>query len=60
MTRPDAIYFNAIIEANKLGAKGFQIVEAIMPQSAGESYRIKFVITRPIPRSATQKDWYEE
>ena len=56
----DPIYLSAIMEANKLGAKGLQVVGAEMPHSAADDYRIKLIIMRPIPRGAASKAWFDE
>ena len=55
----DPIYLNAIIEANKLGARGIQVIGAEMPSSALDDYRIKLFITTPIIGTACEKQWFE-
>ncbi len=56
----DSIYLNAIMEANKLGAKGYQVIGAEMPHSAADDYKIKLIIIRPILRGAADKLWFDE
>lgn len=51
---------DAIIRANKLGAKGVQVVWAEWPKSATEDQRIILVIQEPLVTNATEKLWYED
>lgn len=60
MSKIDSIYYNAIIEANKFGAKGWQVVGAEMSDRATDNYKIKLMLMRPIPKSASQMEWFDE
>jgi len=56
----DSIYLNAIIEANKAGARGWQVIGAEMPDNVADDYRIRLTLIRPSLRSATQREWFDK
>ena len=47
----------AIIQANKLGARGFRVIGIIEPAATEPDY--KFIIDSP-EQSAIDRAWYEE
>ena len=56
----DPIYLDAIIRANKLGAIGVQVIGAYLPDRATEDYKVRLVSMTPLPRTATQREWFDE
>lgn len=53
------MYEEAIYKANKLGAKGLQVIGIILPRSATDDPRISFIVKVPEQQSATDKLWYD-
>jgi len=56
----EPIYQRAIKRANKLGAKGFEVVEIIEPQNATDDPEIRFVSRKPESGAATEKQWFDD
>lgn len=54
------LFLDALKRANKLGAKGMQIVDYIMPESAMSDYRITLITAIVEPRTAAEGNWYDE
>lgn len=50
---------DAIVRANKLGAKGIQVVGYGESQSASASKCLVLVTQTPILVTASEKEWYE-
>lgn len=50
----DDVVWHAIVEANKLGGRGLQVVGCIEPTSAGQSADYKLVIRAP-----NDPSWYD-
>jgi len=53
------MWINAIYRANKIGAKGLQIVGIAEPQSATADRIIIFTITKP-QETAASTPWYDK
>ena len=49
----------AIIRANKLGAKGYQVVAIKEPECATSDGKLTLVLTKPRIGNATDIPWYE-
>jgi len=55
----DAIIVDAIKRANKLGAKGIEVVGYTEPYSASQDLRIMLIVKLPELTSACDRAWYE-
>ncbi len=55
-----ALFLDALIRANKLGAKGMRVVDYILPESAISDYRITLISAIVEPRTAAEGNWYDE
>lgn len=55
----DRMVLDAIIKANKLGAKGIQVVSFLLPQTSDIKHEI--ILVTKIPESGTSfdKPWYD-
>lgn len=54
------LILNALKDANKLGAKGIEVIGYLMPESVISDYRINLITRIPYPQSALDKPWYDE
>ena len=50
----------AIIRANKLGAKGVQVIGYIEPQTASQPSSFLLITRIPELISASDKEWYDD
>ena len=55
-----ALILDALKRANKLGGKGIQIVDYILPESAISDYKITLITAIVKPRTAAEGNWYDE
>jgi len=54
----DRIY-NAIVKANKLGAKGIQVIGYIEPRSAADNNNLILITQIPVSVTASATQWHE-
>ena len=54
------IMWEAIIRANKLGRKGFQVISYGEQETATERPEIKFVVQLNEPETAADLGWWEK
>ena len=54
-----AIILEAVRKANKLGAKGYEVIDCLEPQSASESLELKLITRIPREKSAVERMWYD-
>ena len=60
MNNNDPLTLDALRRANKLGAKGIEVVGYIISDSAASDGKINLITRQPYPQSALDKSWYEE
>ena len=54
------VILKAIIEANKLGAKGLQVTGYTRPATASEPPDLKLIATIPRNGTASELAWYDK
>ena len=50
---------DALKRANKMGARGLEVVEYVETQSATESPELKLIARLPKERTASEEAWYD-
>ena len=55
----DEIILEAILRANKLGARGQRVIAVREPETASESPFLKLTTDSPIAETASEREWYE-